>query len=37
MDATRNVVDKQRDNSGETDSDEVKSDETLMISELNND
>ena len=35
-DAVQKVVDKQRDKSGETDSDDVKSDETTMISELNN-
>ena len=37
MDAIQKIVDKQRHNSGETDSDEVKSDKILMISELNND
>ena len=37
MDAVRKIVDKQRDNSGETDSNEVKSGKTIMISELNND
>lgn len=36
-DAIQKIVDKQRYNSGGTDSDEVKSDKTLMISELNND
>ena len=37
IDAVRKIVDKQRDNSGETDPNEVKSGETIMISELNND
>ena len=36
-DAVQKVVDKQRRNSGKADSDEVKSDETIMITELNND
>lgn len=36
-DAVQKVVDKQRDKTGETDSDDVKSDEKTMISELNND
>lgn len=35
-DAVQKVVDKQRDKTSETDSDDVKSDETTMISELNN-
>jgi len=35
-DAVQKAVDKQRDKTGETDSDDVKSDETTMISELNN-
>ena len=36
-DAVQKVVDKQRRSSGKADSDEVKSDETIMITELNND
>ncbi|MEO1406574.1 MAG: hypothetical protein AAFV54_08795, partial [Pseudomonadota bacterium] len=35
-DAVQKVIDKQRDKTGETDSDDVESDETTMISELNN-
>ncbi|GEQ98160.1 hypothetical protein JCM17844_17970 [Iodidimonas gelatinilytica] len=35
-DAVQKVVDKQRDKTSETDSDDVKSDEITMISELNN-
>lgn len=35
-DAVQKVVDKQRDKTSETDSDDVESDETTMISELNN-
>ena len=35
-DAVQKVVDKQRDKTSETDSDDVEFDETIMISELNN-
>ena len=35
-DAVQKVVDKQRDKTSETDSDDVESDETTLISELNN-
>jgi len=37
MDSVQKIVNKQRDKTGETDSDDVKSDETTMISGLNND
>ena len=37
MDSVQKVVNKQNDKARETDSDDVKSDETTMISGLNND